>query len=85
MALELFDIADRFFSGGYPWWVYALLVLFPLIGMISAREALCWFWKINKVVDRLERIEARLHSIQLAGTDKPQFSEADEEKPFTRR
>ncbi len=43
-----------------PWWVYLLIALIPLCILVSIREFTCWFWKINKIVDCLERIEERL-------------------------
>lgn len=46
-----------------PWWVYVLAALIPLSLFFLFREGMCWFWKINRIAGRLERIEALLIEI----------------------
>ncbi len=55
---------QSFMSGGQPWWVYAVALLVPICVMFTVREFFCWFWKINTLVGRLERLEK---SIKLLG------------------
>lgn len=50
-------------SAQQPWWIYAAIVLVPLCILISMREFFCWFCKINKIVNRLEVISARLENM----------------------
>ena len=65
------NISDRILQlieqANQPWWVYALILLIPLCLMISVREFACWFWKLNKIVDRLERIETKLGALAVEG------------------
>ncbi len=47
-------------DGSAPWFVYALIVLIPFSILIAIREAYCWFNKVNKVVNRLEKLDKRI-------------------------
>ena len=60
------DIRDRILSliPAQPWWVYALLILLPLFFLLALREFVCWFWKINRTVDSLERLEITLKELR---------------------
>lgn len=51
------DFLASFVSGQEQWWVYCLALFLPLCVFLSIREAICWFFKVNKLVNRLERIE----------------------------
>lgn len=51
-----------------PWWVYALMALVPICVLITIREFFCWFWKINKLISRLERIDKNLRNLKI-GSD----------------
>lgn len=44
-------------------WLIAVLVLCFII-FLMFREALTWYWKINKVLNLLERIELTLEGIE---------------------
>ncbi len=44
-------------------WLIAVL-LFCFILFLTFREALTWYWKINKVLNLLERIELTLEGIE---------------------
>ncbi len=61
-----------------PWWVYVVAALIPLSILYVLRESCCWFWKMNRAVDTLDRIERHLASIS------SRDSGADE-RPFTER
>ena len=58
------EFLRTFFSGSQPWWVYTLAVLIPLSFVLTVRELNAWFFKLNKLVDRLERIEKALLRLQ---------------------
>jgi len=47
-----------------PWWIYLLAALIPLSLFVAFRELACWFWKLNRIVRSLERIEARLAALE---------------------
>jgi len=49
---------------GAPWWAYVLIVVAPICMLLGFRESMCWFWKVNTLVSRLERIEKRLAYMQ---------------------
>ncbi|MCB0324810.1 MAG: hypothetical protein KDD69_14605 [Bdellovibrionales bacterium] len=72
-----------FVGPNQPWWVWALVGLVPFCMFLAFREFMCWFWKINKLVGRLEKIERRLTSIQLSATPpaqaKPKKSRTDQQ------
>lgn len=68
MAL-LRDIFESFITGGQPWWVYAVAALVPICMLIAVREFACWFWKINKLVNRIERVENALKSLDGGAAD----------------
>jgi len=46
-----------------PTWVYALILIIPFCMALSFREFMCWFWKANKVVNRLDRIDRSLQEL----------------------
>lgn len=81
------EYLHSFLSFQQPWWVYALLILIPLCVLLSLREACCWFFKFNKMVNRLERIEAAiLQAIELdPDANKPQTRGSEEESSSARR
>jgi hypothetical protein len=63
-VIDLIDrISGLFLQGQQPWWVYALIVFIPFCVTLCFREAFCWFWKINKLISRLERLDTRLNSL----------------------
>ncbi len=59
-----FSLEDlvQLLSHQQPWWVYLVVALIPLSLTLVAREIFCWFWKLNKIANRLERIEALLRA-----------------------
>jgi len=60
------DILDRIidlFLKEHPWWIYVLSVIIPLCVLITIREIMCWFWKTNKMVRRLNKIERQLDQL----------------------
>ena len=66
------DLIDRitalFLQGQQPWWIYAAIVFIPFCVILCFREVFCWFWKINKLINRLERLDTRLNGLQGAIT-----------------
>ena len=70
------EIISYLLGARQPWWVYGLLALIPICMLITVREMSCWFWKINKLVDRLERIEVQLRNLRL-GNEAPQAARAE--------
>ena len=48
----------------HPWIAVGLALLVPISVVICIREVSCWFWKINKIVARLESIEYYLQNLQ---------------------
>jgi len=52
-----------------PWWFWALAALLPLCALLFVREFLCWFWKINHALRRLDRLEKRISGLQLGTED----------------
>ncbi len=52
-----------------PWWFWAAVALVPICVLIFVREFLCWFWKINKVLRRLDKLEKRLTGLELGTAD----------------
>ena len=59
-----------------PWWVYVVAALIPLSILYVLRESCCWFWKMNKALDTLDRIEQHLSTL---ASRRP----AADERPFT--
>ena len=57
------EILQSFMSGSQPWWVYAVALLIPICVMFTIREFFCWFWKINALVSRLDRLERGLKEL----------------------
>lgn len=55
-------------------------VLFILLFLIC-REIICWYWKINKMVENQDTIIKLL--TQIANNTKPQESKTDTPKPTT--
>jgi hypothetical protein len=49
-----------------PVWVYALVALIPFCMMLALREFVCWFWKLNALVSRLDRIEKSVLKVERA-------------------
>jgi len=47
-----------------PTWVYILILIIPFCMALSFRELMCWFWKVNKVVGKLERIDKSLQKLE---------------------
>ncbi len=47
-----------------PVWVYALAALIPFCMLLALREFVCWFWKLNALVSRLDRIERALLKLE---------------------
>lgn len=45
-------------------YILVALVLFALL-----REVHCWFWKINKIVELLEKMERELNGVNLSLSD----------------
>lgn len=48
-----------------PWWFWAAAALVPICVLIFVREFMCWFWKTNKVLRRLEKLEKRINGLEL--------------------
>ena len=44
-----------------------LLLLLPLVLFLALREFWCWYWKVNRIVALLERIEAKLSAPPKSG------------------
>ena len=68
------EYLESFLSLQEPWWVYALAFILPLCVMLSIRETWCWFFKLNKVVNRLERLEKAIYTLaegQIPAETKP--------------
>ncbi len=71
------EIIKQFLTTQQPWWIYALLGLVPVCILISIREFSCWFWKVNKIVGRLDRIEKQLRNSRL-GSQSPEDFRSNE-------
>jgi len=65
--LEIFQIflepLQNVVSGKADWWIYAIILFIPFSVMIAIREGYCWFNKVNKVINRLERLDRRFHNL----------------------
>src|SRR4051812_12852101 len=46
---------------GHRWLTLAMLILIPLSIIIFVRELMCWFYKANKILRRLERLERKIN------------------------
>lgn len=64
-----------------PWWVYVVAALIPLSILYVMREGCCWFWKMNRAIDTLERIERHLE--HLGRTNSALRSPESDDRPFT--
>jgi hypothetical protein len=57
---ELFSYFNMTIRGDAPWWIYFILILIPICILVAIREGFCWFFKVNKMAKKLERIDRRL-------------------------
>jgi hypothetical protein len=57
---EIFTYINMTVRGDAPWWIYFILVLIPICILVAIREGFCWFFKVNKMAKKLERIDRRL-------------------------
>lgn len=46
-----------------------LYILVALVIFAFLREVHCWFWKINKIVELLEKMERELNGVNLSLSD----------------
>lgn len=66
--LDLIETIKGLSSGLFqdsPWWLYALIALIPVSITLAIREGLCWFWKTNAQIKRLDKIARTLEKISL--------------------
>ena len=42
--------------------IFFVTILISIIVILIIREIVCWYWKINKIVEILERISSQLES-----------------------
>ena len=59
----VFNIGKELIEGA-PWWAYVLAVIAPICMLLGFRESMCWFWKVNALVSRLDKIEKRIAYMQ---------------------
>ena len=64
-----------------PTWVYILVVVIPFCMALSFREFMCWFWKLNKVVSRLERIDKSLRQLEQVMSKQTSEPEQRDQQP----
>ncbi|HMO17436.1 MAG TPA: hypothetical protein PKA63_04890 [Oligoflexia bacterium] len=57
---EFIDGTSQIFTGKAPWWVYLLIALIPVCILVTVREVSCWFFKVNKFLRKVDRIDKRL-------------------------
>lgn len=50
--------------------IVIMLIIFAILIWIALREIMTWYWKINRIVDLLEKIEGHLR--RDGGQDAPQ-------------
>lgn len=67
---KLFELGKQLASGA-DWWVYLLIALAPICMLLAFREGMCWFWKVNTLVNRLDRIEKRLAKLDTSPPPSP--------------
>ena len=60
---QLLQQALGYSADAWPWWVYLVAGLVPLLIFLGFRELCCWFWKFNSIDDRLRNIEAHLGAL----------------------
>ncbi len=52
------------YGGGI--WAFVITLLILVVIFLICRELVCWYWKINKAVDLLERQNVLLERIEAA-------------------
>ena len=59
-----------------------LILILALCVFLICRELFCWYWKINAIVDKLDKIVASLGNIETHLLPRPQYIHkiTDEEK-----
>ncbi len=56
----LFEYLNQILRGEAPLLVYFLLLLIPIAILVAIRESFSWFFKVNKITQRLDRLDKRL-------------------------
>jgi hypothetical protein len=57
---QLFSYFNQTIRGEAPLWLYVVLALIPICVIIAVRETFCWFFKVNGINRRLDRLDKRL-------------------------
>lgn len=49
-------------TSGMDWWTVFFCVIFGVVVVfILVREFMCWYWKLNRIVELLESIDKKLN------------------------
>jgi hypothetical protein len=57
---QLFLYVNQTIKGEAPLWVYFILALIPICILVAVRESFCWFFKVNRISRRLDRLDKRM-------------------------
>ena len=52
------------FKNDPPWWIYLVVVLIPLCVVLFIREFSCWFFKLNKMLASIKKLELKLEKLE---------------------
>lgn len=58
--MNILELLIQRFGADSAWWIYAIAAAIPLCVLLALREFICWFFKFNKMIHLLERIDGEL-------------------------
>jgi hypothetical protein len=47
-------------TGEAPLWIYLVLTLIPICILVTIREMFCWFFKVNRTLRKVSKLDKRL-------------------------